>query len=98
MIFEWDEAKREENLTRRQVDFIGAAMIFDDPNHIEATDTRLECSEVRKLTLGSIGDEAYVVAFTVRGEVRRISTAWKVGNDGRKRYQALLERRDQGDE
>ena len=48
--------------------------------------------------LGRVGEDYYLVAHTWRGTRRRIITAWKVGQDGKKRYEALLARRNRGDD
>ena len=64
----------------------------------EIPDDRRSYGEERILTLGSVGGETYVVVYTMRGDVHRIITAWKVGEDGKKRYQALFDRGNPGDE
>ena len=87
--FEWDEAKRLANIAERGVDFVEAVAIFDGPV-LEAEDERRGHGERRFRALGRVGDQCYVVAYTWRGRARRIITAWKVGEDGRRRYQALL--------
>lgn len=90
--FEWDEGKRLENLAARGVDFRVAARIFENPV-LEAPDTRTDYAEPRFRALGHVGKECFVVAYTWRGQNRRIISAWKVGTDGQKRYTALLRRR-----
>ncbi len=87
--FEWDEDKRQANLAERGVDFRLAALIFENPV-IESEDTREEYGEQRFRALGHAGDEYFLVAFTWRGSRRRIISAWKVGNSGKKRYEAIL--------
>ena len=89
--FEWDEAKRLRNIEEHGVDFRLAARIFRD-TVIEAKDRRGGYVEARYRALGHVGDEYFVVAYTWRGDNRRLISAWKVGPDGRKRYQALLGR------
>lgn len=90
---EWDEAKRLRNLRERGVDFIDAALIFAGPEIVEAVDARSDYGERRFRALGRVDDDLFVVVYTWRGEARRIISAWKVGNDGRRRYQELLARR-----
>jgi uncharacterized protein len=87
--FEWDEDKRLRNIDEHGVDFRLAALIFDNPV-LEARDERGDYGEVRYRALGYVGDEYFLVAFTWRGEARRIISVWKVGEDGKKRYQAIL--------
>lgn len=88
-MFEWDEPKRLRNLEEHGVDFRRAVQIFDDVV-LEAPDTRQSYGEIRFRALGHVEDEYYMVVYTWRGDARRIISAWKVGNDGRRRYQTLL--------
>lgn len=87
--FEWDEEKRRRNLVERGVDFRVAALIFRGPV-IESDDTRRDYGERRIRALGHAGDEYYLVSYTWRSGARRIISAWRVGEHGRRRYQAIL--------
>ena len=89
MNVEWHEDKRLRNLRERQVDFADAALIFENPV-IEAEDGRDDYGEVRYCALGHVDDDYFMVVYTWRGEKRRIISAWKVGDDGKQRYTALL--------
>ena len=89
--FEWDEEKRRRNLDEHGVDFRDAALIFENPV-VEAEDRRSDYGEIRIRALGHVDDEYYLVVYTWRGDIRRIISAWKVGEDGKKRYQAFLAR------
>jgi uncharacterized DUF497 family protein len=89
--FEWDEDKRRRNLADHGVDFGDAAVIFDG-DVVEATDQRARYGEIRYRALGRVGDDYFLVVYTWRGSKLRIISAWKVGEDGRRRYQALLAR------
>ena len=90
--FEWDEEKRRRNLDEHGVDFRDAALIFENAV-VEAEDRRSDYGEIRVRALGHVDDNYYLVVYTWRGDNRRIISAWKVGEDGKKRYQALLARR-----
>lgn len=92
MTVEWDEAKRRSNLEEHGVDFRDAALIFENPV-LEAEDTRLDYGETRYRALGHADDDYFMVAFTWRGGNRRIISAWKVDDDGKRRYQAILARK-----
>lgn len=94
--FEWDEAKRQFNLSERGVDFRLAAQIFQSPI-LESVDTREDYGEQRFRALGHVGDEYFLVAYTWRGSLRRIISAWKVGDDGKRRYKAILGGRTESD-
>ena len=89
MNVEWNEAKRLSNLEDHGVDFQDAALIFLNPV-IEAEDTRAEYGEQRFRALGHIDGDFFMVAYTWRGEIRRIISAWKVDEDGQRRYAAIL--------
>ena len=91
MDFEWDEAKRLSNIEERGVDFRDAALIFGG-TVIAKEDTREDYGEQRFRALGRVDDEYYVVAYTWRGSVLRVISAWKVDEDGKKRYEEILSR------
>ena len=97
MRFSWDEGKRRENWRRRKVDLLEAALIFEDPEVVESVDDRGDYGEQRIRALGQVAGTFYLVAYTWRSGTRHLITAWKVGEHGRRRYQAILARRDQAD-
>ena len=92
---EWDEAKRLTNIEERGVDFRDAALIFEGIV-IAREDKREDYGEQRFRALGRVDDEYYVVAYTRRGSVLRIISAWKVDADGKKRYEEILSRSTEG--
>lgn len=98
MMFSWNEKKREENWQSRKVDFAEAIGIFDDPEIVESVDDRMAYGEERIQALGKTDGVFYLVAYTWRGEVRHIITAWKVGEDGKRRYEAVFAKRHRDDE
>jgi uncharacterized DUF497 family protein len=98
MKFSWNEKKREENWNLRKVDFAEAIGIFDDPEILESHDDREDYGEDRIQALGKTGGVFYFVVYTWRGETRHIITAWKVAEDGKRRYEALFAQRLSRDE
>lgn len=69
MRYEWDKAKRAENIAKHGVDF-AEAKDFDRDAALAARDY----GEVRYRAIGPIGPRLYVMAFTARrGTVRIIS-------------------------
>ena len=48
--------------------------------------------------LGKTGGDFYLVVYTWRDGARHIITAWKVGEDGKRRYEALFAQRPRRDE
>ncbi len=91
MLVEWDAAKRASNLEDHGVDFMDAALIFAGA-FLEAEDKRSDYGEQRFRALGRVGDDYFMVAFTWRGRARRIISAWRVDNEGKRRYEAILAR------
>ncbi len=92
----WDGPNRISNLEDHGVDFKDAALIFEDV-YLEAEDRRGDYGEPRYRALGHVGDDYFMVAFTWRtrpgrGVVRRIISAWRVGDEGKRRYEAILAR------
>ena len=83
--FEWDEAKRHDNLEKHGIDFIRAAKIFRN-RVIEAVDDRADYGEARIRAIGAWQDEVLVVVYTWRGMNRRIISAWKAGQRDASRY------------
>jgi hypothetical protein len=39
-VYEWDEAKREANLRKHDIDFFDAYLVYDNPNKITLSSTR----------------------------------------------------------
>lgn len=87
--FEWDEEKRRRNLADHSVDFADAALIFEG-EVLETKDSRADYGEARYRALGRVDNDNFLVVYTWRGSNRRIISAWKVGEDGKRRYQTLL--------
>jgi len=91
MRFEWDEPKRVINLQEHGVDFKDAALIFDGVV-LEAEDKRNDYGEARFRALGRVGDDYFMVAFTWRGEARRIISPWRLDDENKRRYETILSR------
>ncbi|HEV2234331.1 MAG TPA: BrnT family toxin [Terriglobia bacterium] len=54
MRFEWDEGKNRKNLSKHDVRFETAVLVFDDPFAVTQRDTATE-DEERWITVGAIG-------------------------------------------
>jgi len=52
LVFEWDENKRQTTIFVRGIDFVDAALIWDDPFRQERVDNREDYGEVRYQTIG----------------------------------------------
>lgn len=90
MFVEWDEAKRLKNIEEHGVDFMDAALIFENEIILESMDNRNDYGEERIRALGGVGNDCFLVVYTWREDVRRIISAWKVNENGKKRYQKIL--------
>lgn len=66
MDFEWDENKRQKTLLERGVDFIDAALVWDDPMRQERIDNRSEYGEIRYQTIGKVSLGILFVVYTQR--------------------------------
>lgn len=66
MEFEWDESKRQTTLFERGIDFIDAALIWDDPLRQVRKDNRKNYGEQRYQTIGRGSLGILFVVYTVR--------------------------------
>jgi uncharacterized protein len=71
------------------VDFRLAAGIFFGKT-VESDDEREGYGESQRIALGRVGTEHFVVAYTLRGDNKRLISAWKAGRNDRQRYKQLL--------
>ncbi|MDB5401267.1 MAG: uncharacterized protein QOD93_2925 [Acetobacteraceae bacterium] len=92
MRVEWDDPERISDLEDHGMDFKDAVLIFEGVL-LEAEDKRSDYGEPRYRALGRVGDDSFMVAFRWRGEARRIVSAWRVDDDGKRRYEAILNRK-----
>jgi uncharacterized DUF497 family protein len=84
--FEWDEEKNAANLENHGIDFLDAALIFENPT-IEAVDDRDDYGELRMIALGLSGETVLLVVYTWRGEnIIRIISARRVNRDDTEKY------------
>ncbi len=87
MHIEYDPAKRAETLIRRNLDMADAIHVFSGAT-VTVEDRRRDYGEPRFLTIGTLGNRMVVVAWTPRGDARRIISMRKA-ND-RERTRTLL--------
>jgi uncharacterized protein len=91
VVFEWSEAKRLDNLQKHGADFREAALIFCN-DFIEQQDGRSDYGEEHYRALWHVEKDNFVVVYTWRGRKGRIISAWKVNEDGKRRYEDILSR------
>jgi uncharacterized DUF497 family protein len=89
--FEWDEEKNATNIKNHGIDFLDAALIFENPT-VEAIDDRKDYEELRCIAFGLSGETVLQVVYTWRGEnVVRIISAWKATrHDAEKYYREIF--------
>lgn len=89
--FEWDEEKNAANIRNHRIDFLDAALIFENPR-MEAIDDRADYGELRCIGLGLSGETVLHVVYTWRGEnlVRIISARKANRDDAEKYYRAIF--------
>ncbi|HTW30595.1 MAG TPA: BrnT family toxin [Candidatus Sulfotelmatobacter sp.] len=89
--FEWDEAKNAANIKNHGIDFLDAALIFENPT-IEAIDDREDYGEIRYNALGLSGEMVLHVVYTWRGEntIRLISARRANRHDAKKYYRTIF--------
>jgi uncharacterized protein len=91
MRFVWDPDKRESNLEKHGLDFVIAAEVFIDRQHLDEDSTRPEHGEVRRKAIGRVGHLMVCVIYTDRNDVRRIISARRARRDERERYRQSAE-------
>jgi uncharacterized DUF497 family protein len=83
MDFEWDETKRQTNLSKHGIDFIDACDVFDARPRLDRTSPRDD--EARILSTARLGHRMVTVVWTERrqGVIRLISA--RRARDGEER-------------
>ena len=93
MEYEWDEAKRQSNIEKHQVDILEAVLIFENWVLTEPDD-RFDYGEVRFKSTGVVDGIYYVLVHADRGGRARLISAWKGGRRDRRKYQEGYARRN----
>ena len=82
---EFDPAKRETTLEARGLDMADAGRVFES-DHITIADIRFEYGEQRFVTIGDLGGRMVVLAWTARGDARRIISMRKANEREKEKY------------
>jgi uncharacterized protein len=72
--FEFDERKRQENITKHGLDFNTAKRVFEDES-VFVFESPQEHDEKRYVAIGKISERILAVIFTFRGHNIRIISA-----------------------
>lgn len=89
MRFEWDEAKREANLQKHGIDFIGVDSLFEG-HTITIEDDRFAYGEQRFVTFGILEGRTVAVAHTESADVIRIISVRKATRSEEASYFSTL--------
>ena len=90
-MFEWDEQKNKQNLSKHGLSFDDAETVFSGPC-VTFEDERREYGEKRFVTLGQIeGHRIVVIAHTPRGANTRIISMRKANSREQETYAKRLE-------
>lgn len=76
MEFEWDEVKRQSNVHKHKIDFIGIDQVFEGET-VTILDDRFDYGEERFITFGLLDGRVVVIAHTETDEVIRIISVRK---------------------
>jgi uncharacterized protein len=88
MSIEFDPAKRERTLLERGLDFARAHEVFEGV-HVTFVDERFDYGETRFNSLGWLDDRLVVIAWTPRGEARRVISMRKANEREQVRFSAV---------
>ncbi len=89
-MYEWDETKSQENLSKHGLSFDDAETVFSGPC-VTFEDNRFDYGEPRFITLGRLEGHVVVVAHTPRLKNTRIISMRKGNHREEKVYQERLE-------
>jgi len=90
LVFEWDEAKAEQNLRKHGISFEEARTVFGDPFVLTTADPQHSAYEDRSVTVGiSAASRLLVVVHTRRGGRVRIISCRGATKMERKTYEQI---------
>ena len=82
--YEWDNNKREINLKKHGIDFVGAVKVFDDTDRIEFSSHRK--GEERLQTIGTVNGVTISLIYTIRENKKRIISVRRANKNERETY------------
>ena len=85
MRYEWDEAKRQSNIQKHGIDFVGIEKAFAGTT-LTIWDDRFDYGESRFITLGILSGRVVVIAHTETQEVIRIISVRKAAKNEEASY------------
>ncbi len=85
MVTQWDEAKRQSNLSKHGLDFADAELIFDH-DVWEIEDTRENYGEERIITFGLLKGRVVILIYTPKADCLRVISLRKADSDEEQLY------------
>jgi uncharacterized protein len=85
--FEWDEPKRQSNLTKHSLDFLDVGAVFEAP-HIVVPSAFIG-DEERFLAIGTFEGRCVTVVYTIRNEVVRVISFRRARHEERQKFEKL---------
>ncbi len=85
----WDENKRQRNLKKHELDFLGCESVFDFAV-VSWDDDREAYGELRINLLGWLNDHVVHITYTERGEDLHVISLRKAKKHEIRRYQKAL--------
>ncbi|HTF29795.1 MAG TPA: BrnT family toxin [Flavitalea sp.] len=90
MKFEWDGEKNKINIEKHGIDFVDAALIFDNIV-LEKEDTRSDYGEKRFIGIGNVNNIEISIVYTRRRNKIRIISARRARKDERQKYRSVYQ-------
>lgn len=90
MQIEFDPSKRDATLKARGLDMAQAAEVFEN-THLTFADIRFEYGEQRLITIGLLHGRMVVIAWTPRGDARRVISMRKANEREQSKYADRLD-------
>ena len=84
----YDQAKRDQTLAERGLDFEQASLVFDGPT-VEVDDLRTAYGERRVLCYGVLYGRMVVVGYTPRGAARHVFSMRKANAREQARFSSI---------
>jgi uncharacterized DUF497 family protein len=85
--FGWTQAKRDNTLAERGIDFAAVTVGFLDPGRRIVRDVRRDYGEERFNMLAKCGARLFHVTYTMRGSIIWIISARKANHREQRRYE-----------
>ena len=86
-MYVWDEAKRKSNLTKHGLDFLDAALVYENPEKFTYQSDRMGENRWLDLALVRIHGRVLALIYTLRGKDVRIISFRVASREERDQYE-----------